>query len=312
MTRLRIFHRTHYQYSCPVTEGVSETRLMPFTDHRQRLLSFELYTSPLGAVQEDRDAFGNTFQTMWFPEAHEELIIEARSLVETGPSLEGEGSPAEGQGAAHRGKQGVQARGQAEKGRGQAANREGQSAPENIRDARDLTKSHAEWLMETTYCPFLPEVKDLAGDFRLSEGGWPEILRLAERLYQRYDYRKNSTEVDSSIGEILRNGAGVCQDFSHLMAAVLRVAGVPARYVSGYIPCGGHLRGDSASHAWVEAWLPERGWTGVDPTNNCPAGPLHVKIAHGRDYGDIVPVKGVYRGRAKQSLQVSVDVQVIQ
>ncbi|MBM7865233.1 transglutaminase family protein [Heliobacterium gestii] len=293
MTRFRIFHRTHYHYSHPVTEGVSETRLTPFTDHRQRLLSFELHTSPLGAVQEDRDAFGNIYQTLWFPESHRELIIEACSLVETGAFSEAEGLG---------------------KGGGQAAVNDRSDAPSGVREAGsdDVTQSHAEWLMETSYCPFLPEVRELADDFRLREGGWPEILRLAERLYERYAYRQEATQVDSSIREILHQGAGVCQDFSHLMAAALRVGGVPARYVSGYIPCGGHLRGESASHAWVEAWLPERGWVGIDPTNNCPVGALHVKIAHGRDYGDIVPVKGVYRGQATQMLQVSVDAQVIQ
>ncbi|MBC9782936.1 transglutaminase family protein [Heliobacterium chlorum] len=277
MTRLRILHTTHYRYSQPVKDGVSKARLMPCEDGRQHLLNFELNTYPLAALWEDRDAFGNAFHTMWFPNPHAELIVEAKSLVETNDHASSE------------------------------------RIPEVLERTSpvDVAQSHAEWLMETAYCRFLPDVRQMAEHFDFKKGGWEEILRLSDRLYRNFDYEENVTAVHSSVQEILTVGSGVCQDFAHLMAAILRVSGVPARYVSGYIPCDGSLRGSGASHAWVETWLPGQGWKGIDPTNNTAITPCYVKIAHGRDYRDIIPFKGVYRGSASQELQVTVDVQVV-
>ncbi|KAB2953423.1 transglutaminase family protein [Heliorestis acidaminivorans] len=290
MTTLAIYHRTLYGYSSKVIEGVSEVRLSPMNCHHygfdQRLYSFQLKTEPLGAIQQHQDAFGNIVHTLWFEEPHDQLIIETRSIVER-----------------------------------QMINTESNLASLSISKTissvsqeqwpEDYKQNFAEWLMETPSCLFLPEVQALAQQFDLPAQGWPEVVRMARYLYENYSYQEKVTQVCSSVREILTKKMGVCQDFSHLLLALLRYRAIPARYVSGYIPCDGILRGGGASHAWVEVWLPGRDWQGIDPTNNCLVNDHYVKIAHGRDYHDVVPVKGIFRGRAKQSMQVTVDVQIL-
>lgn len=119
---------------------------------------------------------------------------------------------------------------------------------------------------------------------------------------------------------MLASGAGVCQDFAHLLLGAARVRGIPARYVSGYQvprPAGdaeGRLEevsGGLASHAWAEVLVPGVGWFGVDPTEGKPTSVLHVRVAYGRDYGDVPPVRGVYRGHAGQRLSVDVRVRPV-
>src|SRR5262249_37488468 len=113
----------------------------------------------------------------------------------------------------------------------------------------------------------------------------------------------------SPIDDVLRHGKGVCQDFTHLMIAVLRTFGVPARYVSGYIH---RPDKESQSHAWCEAWLPGLGWVGIDPTNDALVGEAVVKVAIGRDFTDVPPNKGVYRGKATESIKVRVETRTLQ
>jgi transglutaminase-like putative cysteine protease len=119
----------------------------------------------------------------------------------------------------------------------------------------------------------------------------------------RFEYARDVTDATSPIDHLLTRGKGVCQDFTHLMIAVLRSFGVPARYVSGYI----HRENkESQSHAWCEVWLPDVGWTGFDPTNGCPVNGHFVKTAVGRDFSDVPPNKGIYRGAGDERIKVRV------
>jgi hypothetical protein len=111
------------------------------------------------------------------------------------------------------------------------------------------------------------------------------------------------------IDDVLRLGKGVCQDFTHLMIAVLRVFEVPARYVSGYVHRPGK---ESQSHAWCEVWLPGLGWVGIDPTNDVVVGEAFVKVATGRDFTDVPPNKGVYRGKAAETIRVRVETRTLE
>jgi transglutaminase-like putative cysteine protease len=125
---------------------------------------------------------------------------------------------------------------------------------------------------------------------------------------------KGATHVNSSVRDSLALRAGVCQDFAHLLLGVVRMRGLPARYVSGYIVSGSagpgakqeEVIGGQASHAWAEVFLPGSGWIGFDPTLGKPIELRHIRVAYGRDYGDVPPVRGVYKGRAGQSLSVDV------
>lgn len=137
------------------------------------------------------------------------------------------------------------------------------------------------------------------------------LRELNTALYQYFDYVPQTTHVDSPIDDALQNRAGVCQDFAHVMIALVRGMGIPCRYVSGYLyrTQNDHERSAmDASHAWVEALLPQVGWVGFDPTNDLIAGERHIRTANGRDYADVPPTKGVYRGRTASELSVAVRV----
>jgi len=141
-------------------------------------------------------------------------------------------------------------------------------------------------------------------------------MRMNEVIPDRFQYRTGVTYVGSTVEDLLDVGAGVCQDFAHLSIALLRRNGVAARYVSGYLfaPAGDDMDADSAevdTHAWVEALLPgldggDPVWVAADPTNRYMATERHVKIGHGRQYSDVPPIKGVFRGTAAAELEASV------
>ena len=135
------------------------------------------------------------------------------------------------------------------------------------------------------------------------------VLSVSRYVNGYFEYASDVTLASSPIDDVLRLGKGVCQDFTHLMIAVLRVFGVPARYVSGYIHRPGK---ESQSHAWCEVWLPGLGWVGIDPTNDSLVGEAFVKVAIGRDFTDVPPNKGVYRGKAAESIAVRVETRTLE
>jgi transglutaminase-like putative cysteine protease len=146
--------------------------------------------------------------------------------------------------------------------------------------------------------PLLAQLRPLP---RMRVGMW--VCQVAESIRGRFEYARDVTDAMSPIDHLLTHGKGVCQDFTHLMIAILRSYGVPARYVSGYIH---RPNKESQSHAWCEVWLPDVGWTGFDPTNGCPVNGHFVKTAVGRDFSDVPPNKGTYRGAGDERIQVRV------
>lgn len=128
-------------------------------------------------------------------------------------------------------------------------------------------------------------------------------------IFNEFKYIKGITTIETTVDEILEHRSGVCQDFAHVLLQLLRTMGIPSRYVSGYIcPNKNGMRGEGATHAWVEAWIPKLGWTGIDPTNNVWATTHHVKLAAGRNFNDCTPIKGTFKGISKQTLSVYVSV----
>jgi transglutaminase-like putative cysteine protease len=130
-----------------------------------------------------------------------------------------------------------------------------------------------------------------------------------EYIFKTFEYKKGITTVESTIDEIWELKSGVCQDFAHILLVMFRQINIPARYVSGYI-CSNKsdMRGEGATHAWVEAYIPFFGWLGLDPTNNCIVNESHLRLAVGKDFSDCSPVKGTYRGKSDHTLDVSVSV----
>jgi transglutaminase-like putative cysteine protease len=188
-------------------------------------------------------------------------------------------------------------------------------APEAWDDLDELVQSGDYWemLLPSTFAIETPAMVELAAKLDVRRRDDPLMLvhELNQRLFEYFDYVPQHTRVDSPIDEAITSRKGVCQDFAHTMIALLRHVGIPARYVSGYLYRGreDHDRSTpDASHAWVDAYLPHLGWVGFDPTNNLVSGRRHIRTALGRDYADVPPTRGIFRGATQSELYVAVHV----
>jgi transglutaminase-like putative cysteine protease len=171
------------------------------------------------------------------------------------------------------------------------------------------------YLLPTETCP---SIEDLDVFLQPSLSPGREIMDLSnelmQRIYTEFQYVSGATDNSTPLQTVLDQKKGVCQDFAHVMIAALRRLKIPARYVSGYletVPLPGQekLQGADASHAWLEVYTASTGWVGFDPTNNKLPGSQHIKVAHGRDYFDVRPLRGTFIGSGKQELIVEVDVE---
>ncbi len=277
-----IRHLTKFLYKSPVSESIMETRMHPRSDANQRCLTFQLSVTPRCRVFSYRDHLANHVHHFDIPGLHGQLVIVAESLVEMQPHLE---VP--------------------------------QSLPTSAWDEldRDVHASDFwEMLLPSEFAKPTEELEALAAqlDLRRRDDPLSVLHRLNNQLYHYFDYKPKSTRADSPIDQALTARAGVCQDFAHIMTALLRTKlHIPCRYVSGYLYHGEKAEDrsdDTATHAWVEALLPELGWVGFDPTNNLVAGDRHIRTAIGRDYSDVPPTHGMYRGRTRSELTVAVRV----
>lgn len=128
-----------------------------------------------------------------------------------------------------------------------------------------------------------------------------KALRMSDELYHRFLYRPRTTTTRTTAQEALDQGCGVCQDYTHIMLALCRQLGIPARYVAGF------MIGEGATHAWLEVYA--RGhWIGIDPTNNRVVDDMYIKMSEGRDAGDCIVDKGVFFGDVEQEQTVFVKV----
>jgi transglutaminase-like putative cysteine protease len=276
-------HLTKFIYSHSVSESVMETRMHPRSDSNQRCLTFSLSVSPRCRVFSYRDHLGNQVQHFDIPGEHNQLVIIAESLIEQQPLADVPDSLTP-------------------------------SAWDDL-DALVSEGDYWEMLLPSEFAKPTPGLQALAANLKVTRRDDPLILarELNETLFQYIQYVPRSTRVDSPIDEAIESREGVCQDFAHIMIALLRYVGIPCRYVSGYLYQSERERDRSANdatHAWVEAFLPHLGWVGFDPTNNLLAHERHIRTALGRDYADVPPTHGIYRGRTESELYVAVKVGV--
>ena len=277
-----IRHLTRFRYAQPVSESIMEVRMHPRTDEVQHCLSFSLSVSPRCRVFSYRDHYGNNVQHFDIPGEHNQLVILAESLIEQHPA---EPLPTA-------------------------------LPPSAWQDLADLVEDgdYGEMLLPSQFTQNSPALRQLAVELcvRRREDPLTVARELTESLYRYFEYVPRSTRVDSPIDEAILSRKGVCQDFTHTMIALLRSLGIPSRYVSGYLYRGSddHDRSTpDATHAWVEALLPGLNWVGFDPTNNLVAGSRHIRTAIGRDYSDVPPTHGIFRGDAESDLYVAVQVE---
>ena len=277
-----IRHLTKFRYQSPVSESIMETRMHPRSDADQRCLTFQLSVTPRCRVFSYRDHLANHVHHFDIPGQHGQLVIVAEALVEMHPQLP---LPS--------------------------------SLPATAWEELDRLVHEGdfwEMLLPSEFATPTAELQALAAhlDLRRRDDPLTVLHRLNEQIYNYFDYKPKSTRADSPIDLALTTRAGVCQDFAHIMTALVRHSlRIPCRYVSGYLYHGGDFKDrsdDTATHAWIECFLPELGWVGFDPTNHLAAADRHIRTAIGRDYADVPPTHGIFRGRAKSELTVAVRV----
>jgi transglutaminase-like putative cysteine protease len=281
--RYSVRHVTRFTYDSPITESVMEARMQPRSDGFQRCLHFALTTTPEARVMVYQDHDGNTVHHFDIPARHSRLTVTADALVECLP-------------------------------RTPLPHRLGPGAWTTL-DALASSGESYESLSQSTFVTPSAALEAFRQELGLERGHDPLVTlrRLMGEMYARFEYSPRSTRVDSPIDEALATRRGVCQDFAHIFLALVRPLGVPARYISGYLfrDEGSNDRSaDGATHAWVEVRLPDLGWVGFDPTNNLIAEDRHVRVAIGRDYADVPPTRGVYKGASAVRSELGVSVRV--
>lgn len=276
--RLQIRHRTTYRYSSPVSENYNEVRLQPVSDAAQECHRFELLTQPGARIQRYHDFHLNLVDHFYVTEPHDSLVVEAVSEVTTyglGRRLSGVSFPLE-----------------------------------RIAECRRLERCF-DFLGTSEFVTLDVSVWRLAQDATVGvEDAWAAAQAMSSFVHREFTYDPLATTVYTPLLEVLRKRRGVCQDFAHVLLGMCRSLGIPARYVSGYLYVGRETgwRGELASHAWVEVFLPGHDWLPLDPTNNRPADEHHVKVAVGRDYRDAAPLQGNFKGRAAQEMTVDLKI----
>ncbi len=278
MPKFFIQHITQYQYTQYAQYSANRILLYPLQDAFQEVLLHELSVTANPQVSVHKDYYGNDVGTFTLIEPHLTLTIDSSLEIQTHKRQ----GPVDSMAAAAQWSQLLN---------------------------EDIFFQFNEFL-QTELFSNRPDVDVLFQqmiDFSLTP------LQITKRfcayVFEQFTYVKGITTVDSTLEDIWQHKSGVCQDFAHMLLAFLRMAKIPSRYVSGYIcPHQNGMRGEGATHAWVEVYIPEYGWLGVDPTNNCIVNDTHVRLAVGKHFSDCSPVKGTYRGGAEHHLHVSVMV----
>jgi len=279
MPKYRIKHITKYTYANQVIDSENQVMLFPIDDAMQEVKKHDLHITHQPTVEVFTDYFGNKTGIFSVIKPHNELTIESQIEVIT---HEAKAPETEEDAAA------------------QWANLE--QISEQFPYIDFLFPEHCHALNEITAAAASLTDKNLP-PFKAAE-------KMSAYVYENFEYKKGITNIETKVDEIWKLRAGVCQDFAHVLLVMLRIAGIPARYVSGYIcPKGQELRGEGATHAWAEAYIPFYGWLGLDPTNNCIASDRHVRLAIGRNFSDCTPVKGAYKGSSEHTLEVSVTIE---
>ncbi len=278
MPEFEIQHTTQYIYQGNVRDSANQIILYPINDENQEVIKQQVAITGNPAVDIHTDYFGNKIGSFTYTDRHNMLVISSRVSVKT----------------RHK------------------------TLPVN-----DIFPSH-QWedlkrlqyvvpyidFLKQEYFDGIDELREnVNAERRPDDTPYQLVLRFCQYVFDNFEYIKGVTTVDTTLNEIWKLKAGVCQDFAHILIEMLRIMHIPARYVSGYICTNRNgMRGEGATHAWVEAYIPDYGWLGIDPTNNCIANEMHVRLAVGRNFSDCSPVKGVYKGTSNHKLVVSVSV----
>jgi len=266
-------HRTAFSYAGPVQDSFNEVRLQPVTNPHQQLESFKLTVNPASSVDHFLDFYGNWVHHFDVFEPHTFLEMQTEAVVITRlpPPLAEDAQPA---------------------------------PLSRLRDVAN-TESCFDFIQASRFTDTSPATWRLAVDATAKQTDvWQASLAIMRFVNRLLEYETSSTHVHTPMREALAQRRGVCQDFAHVMIGLSRALHIPARYVSGYLA----TQSASATHAWTEVYVPSVGWRGLDPTHNCQPDESYVKIGVGRDYNDVPPVRGTYRGTLSRRMDVDVQI----
>ncbi|MFN8281808.1 MAG: transglutaminase family protein [Chitinophagales bacterium] len=278
MPVFKIQHITKYKYDRPVRESANQIKIFPFTKIGQEILSHELVITDEPNINKFQDYWNNTVGFFTVSKPHEELVIDSRLIAKTTLQIIDESL---------------------------SVNNDWQTLQNEIASNiifLDLARKEKIKSQE--------KIQQILNEINVQNLSPLECTKLCSKyIFDHFKYIKGITTVETTIDQILELRSGVCQDFAHVLLQLLRTIGIPSRYVSGYIcPNKNGMRGEGATHAWIEAYIPNLGWIGIDPTNNCYANEHHIQLAVGRDFTDCTSVKGTFKGPANQELMVYVSV----
>jgi len=278
MPRFLIQHSTRYLYEEPVRDSASQIMLYPVVDDYQECLMHVLTITGDPSVHVHTDYYGNQIGTFTYPNPHHEMMIHSHVSVETRlRQLPVDDVPFELQ------------------------------WKEMNSIKQDLI--HHDFLRPEKFAGESEVAAVVEEERGRNCTPLKSATHVCKYVYDNFSYRKGITTVETTLDEVWKLKSGVCQDFAHMLLVMFRLMDIPARYVSGYIcPKKNGMRGEGATHAWVEAYIPYYGWLGFDPTNNCIVNDTHVRLAVGKNFSDCSPVKGTYRGTSNHSMEVAVTV----
>lgn len=268
--RYDVRYRCAFTYEQPAAESHNELRACPSTDAHQTVLHARVVTTPSARVLTTTDYWGTRVDAFGVRAPHPALEVLVEATVELGERpVAPSGVPLGG-----------------------------------LRDGA-FVNEHRELLAHSTMATPDDAVAGLAAATAPDAPGVVELATaLSQVVGERVTHAEGTTQVGTPIGVVLAAGSGVCQDRAHLLVALCRERGVPARYVSGYL-CDGGAGEDTSTHAWVEVAVPGHGWHTLDPSAD---GSRRIVIGRGRDYADVAPLRGTYVGGDARTLDVAVDV----
>jgi len=271
--RYDILHRTHYSYLSPARESFNDIRLEPPSIPEQTVESYSLHIEPITRVDRYTDFYSTLIHHFEIPAEHSSLLIESKARVNTHwpkPLPENENL----------------------------------CPIETLGDAVHAERCF-DFLQSSRYVELDVDIWKLAIDtLGKQKDAWQTALALMRFTHEYITYVPNSTNAHTHVRDVIANRCGVCQDFAHFMTGLCRSVNIPTRYISGYLA----TEIASATHAWVEIYLPKIGWRALDPTHNCQVSETYVKIGHGRDYADVPPVSGNYHGTLERTMRVEVKI----
>lgn len=278
MPIFKIHHITKYKYDRPIRESANQIKIFPYNIVGQEILSHDIVITKDPNINKFTDYWGNTVGCFNVAQPHDELIIESQLIVKSKIIYIDESL----------------------------------SKKTDLLALEDLIKKDI-WLLDLSQKDVLILQSEIIKILKelITNNFTPLSIAKAcsEYIYKNFKYVKGITTIETTVDQLLKHRTGVCQDFAHVLLQLLRTLNIPCRYVSGYIcPNKNGMRGEGATHAWVDAYIPNLGWIGLDPTNNCYANENHIKLAVGRNFADCTSVKGTFKGPAYQEMMVYVSV----